>query len=141
MPPSEPVPSPRQLVEGIYAAFARHDLPWIFARCAADIVWTSFGPQQWPTTRSFLGVDQVKLFFSLFTQVCSPRHLSQDRWFCDGDAVIVQGHEIGVMSATGLPMENHWVHLYTVRDGLLVRFSECICNRTEYPPPAPARKP
>ncbi len=129
----KPVQSPKDVVDGIYAAFSKGDLNWVYDHMAPDVVWTSYGPQGWPTDKSFAGVDGVKLYFDLNGKLLNTTVFTPGKMNIDGDTVIVQGYENGTMAATSVPMENYWTHIWEVEGGLVTRFTEYLSNLVHYP--------
>ena len=113
------------LVRDLYAAFGRGDVAGIIAGLAPDVHWESgsrasdfptFGPRKGPSeVRTFFGQVADNLDFSEFT----PRELCP----C-GDKVFVPGFYAATMRKSGKSAACEWVHVFTLRDGKVVRFRE-----------------
>jgi ketosteroid isomerase-like protein len=113
------------LVQGLYAAFGRGDVASIIAGLAPDVHWESggrasdfptFGPRKGPSeVKTFLGQVAENLDFSEFT----PRELCPS-----GDKVFVLGFYAATMRKSGGKAACEWVHVFTLRDGKVVRFRE-----------------
>ena len=113
------------LVQDLYAAFGRGDVADIIASLAPDVHWESggrasdfptFGPRKGPSeVQAFFGQVAENLDFSDFT----PRE------FCSsGDKVFVPGFYAATMRKSGKSAACEWVHVFTLRDGKVVRFRE-----------------
>ena len=63
----------------------------------------------------FFGIVAENEVFSEF----APRE-----FFCDCDRVFAFGRYAGTMKKTGRRFETEWVHVFTIRDGKVIRFRE-----------------
>ena len=112
-----------QLVQSIYAAFARGDLEFIVAACDPNILWISNVD---PALLSFggerRGRDGVRSYFrelaaNIYFDSYRPREL-----FAGPDFVAVFGRSISHSTATGDPFEDDWMHLFQIRNGKVTEF-------------------
>jgi hypothetical protein len=113
--------SPLAVVQRLYQAFGNGDAPGMLALLADDLDWQFHADHRAPYTGrcdkagfpAWLGAvaaaDDIQAF--------------EPREFLAGpDHVTVLGWERTVARTTGRSFECHWVHVFTVRDGRIVRF-------------------
>ena len=112
-----------QLVQSLYAAFARGDLESIVAACDPDILWISNVD---PVLLSFggerRGRDGVRSYFrelaaNIYFDSYRPREL-----FAGPDFVAVFGRSISHSMVTGDPFEDDWMHLFKIRNAKVIEF-------------------
>lgn len=109
----------------VYDGFARGDMNMVMAPMAADVEWVHPGvPETIPFAGTFQGHDGVRKFFDTVAAELQP--IFQNILFClsDGDQVAVGGAEAYHVKRTGRRYDTRWIHLYTFRDGKIVRFEE-----------------
>ncbi len=85
---------------------------------------------QGPSTIPFAGVHRghegIAKFFSLVGEALEFEQFEPREFVAQGDTVVVLGYERSLAKATGRPLEQEWVHVYTLRDGKIAtgRFFE-----------------
>jgi ketosteroid isomerase-like protein len=102
-----------------YEAFARQDLPAVFAMFDEDIDW--YVPDELPVGGRFHGHDGVMAFFgglSRFDEI----HVDPDRFLDAGERIVVEGRDHGRLH--GQAYEVGFVHVWTLREGRAVAFRE-----------------
>jgi uncharacterized protein len=112
-----------QLVQSIYAAFARGDIDSILAAIDPNIVWISNAdPALLPFGGERRGIDGVRSFFrELAANIALDSF--QPREFLGGlDFVAVLGRSISRSRATDEPFEDDWMHLVRIRHGKVTEF-------------------
>ena len=113
------------LVQDLYAAFGRGDIAHIIAALASDVHWESGGCRSdFPIFGPRKGPSEVQTFFA---QVAETLDFSEftPREFCPcGDKVFVLGFYAATMRKSGKSAACEWVHVFTLRDGKVVRFRE-----------------
>ena len=113
------------LVQGLYEAFARGDIPAILGAMDPDIVWDIPQAPDYPLGGIHRGPQGIaNEFFSIIPTyyqefVALPRHVVDD-----GDRVIVLGEYQGKGKARETIFQVPVVHVYTFRDGKWIRFQE-----------------
>ncbi len=109
--------SPREVVEAVYAAFARGDLPGVLACLDERVDWRFPGAPAVPYGGRYVGIDAVAQFFQiLLDHVEFPRFETRD-FAVEGDTVLVRGGETGRIKASGALFENDWAMVWTVHNG------------------------
>lgn len=116
------------VVQGLYAAFARGDIGAVLAAFAPDIVWNE-AEHNLPLAdgNPYIGPQAVLegVFMRLgddfdgFTVV--PGH-----YVAEGDRVVMWGRYTATARATGLPVNPQVVHVWTLRDGKATTFQQHV---------------
>jgi ketosteroid isomerase-like protein len=111
-----------EIVQQIYAAFGRGDVPAILSMVAADVDWEFVGSPDLAYAGNRRNHEGVADFFAKVSstddiQVFEPRE------FIDAGAhVTVLGWEKSTALDTGKDFETEWVHLFSVTDGKVTRW-------------------
>ncbi len=114
-----------QAVQELYDAFRRRDLPGILDCLAEDVDWLFVGrPQDVPIAGPRLGREVMVDFFVTAAAVAEMIEFVPLEIMVCGEQVIVVGQEKGRARATGRVWETPWVHIFTVREGRIVRLRE-----------------
>lgn len=114
-----------QVVQELYAAFARADMPAILNLLDEEVDWHFVGrPQDIPFAGQRQGHAQMIDFFVTIAETCNVLEFGPHEVIALGDHVLVLGHEQVQVKATGRIFETDWAHFFTVRDGKIVRLRE-----------------
>jgi uncharacterized protein len=116
--------NPVSLVQSLYAAFGRGDVPFLLDAVTEDVDWTLFGPTSIPYAGNFKGRDGVGRFFSLLGGSLEFQAFEPRKFISEGDTVVVLGRERATVRATGRVFDVEWVHVFVVRDGKAAKFTE-----------------
>ena len=125
------------LINDLYAAFQRGDIDAVFSHMAPDIDWRSVGDSaDWPGFGHRHGVEEVRGYFAAqadeldFTGF-EVKDIDAAGANPDGDAkVLAEGVSSFTFKQGGLPADAEWVHIFTLRDGKIVRFREYMDTAT-----------
>jgi len=116
-----------ELIKNIYAAFARRDMPAIFAGLAEDVLIVQSSELPWGGT--YRGHAQAGQFFAKLTQAITSTVVLVD--FIDaGDNVVALGRTQGTVNASGKHFDVPLAHVWTVRDGHVQQAGFYIDNET-----------
>jgi uncharacterized protein len=107
-----------------YEAFSRADVPTILSQLAEDVEWiiptiakVSFsGPRR--------GRAQVAEFFSGLAQEQDALSFEPKEFIAGEDKVVAIGSYEWKVKTTGRTWRSDFTHVFTVRDGKIVRFQE-----------------
>ncbi|MBI2885234.1 MAG: nuclear transport factor 2 family protein [Candidatus Omnitrophica bacterium] len=113
-----------QIVQQIYAAFGRGDIPSVLAALSDDIEWQVTGPAEVAYAGARRGRPQVLEFFTALGQTVDVERFEPQQFIAQEDTVVVLGVERLKIKATGRAAENSWVMVFTLREGRVVRFRE-----------------
>ena len=104
-----------EIVRRAWEAHRRHDNEAAFRLYHPEIeIHNALGEM-------YRGVDGVREYFRGFFGVIVDRRAEVDEWIDGGDDVIAVMHTWGRGRKSGAPVEAHQFHVWTVRDGKLVR--------------------
>lgn len=112
-----------KLIQDLYAAFGRGDLNAVIDACAPDVTWGTVGrPKDVPFSGIRSGKEGVVEFFKALKQTQELKQFQPQRFLGAEDMVFVLGHTQWTMNNNGISGENDWVHIYTLKDGKIVKF-------------------
>ena len=111
-----------ELLKGAYDAFGRGDIPVVLGVLHEDVEWSV--PAAVPQGRRVRGRDEVGGFFQNLVSIWSDFSVDVDDFVADGDRVCVIGRATGKVGDTKTGYG--FVHAWTMRDGLAVRFDEYV---------------
>jgi ketosteroid isomerase-like protein len=114
----------QRIIESLYAAFQRGDAEAIAALMHEDVEWIAPGPSIIPFAGKHRGRDSVQRFFELAVQSIDVIQQTVHRYIAQRDQVAVLVLEHMRAKRTGKEYRTEAVHLYTLRDGRVVRFEE-----------------
>ena len=107
-----------------YEAFGRGDIDGLLGLLDEQIVWVTPGPPELATSGRRTGRQQVGAFFGAVNELFDIQRFEPSEFIAQGDKVVVLGSETARARATGAVIELDWVHVFTVRDGVIVAFQE-----------------
>jgi ketosteroid isomerase-like protein len=108
------------VVQEMYRAFERADLARTLQLCAPDVEVRQSPAVPWGGT--YRGHDGVVAFLVALGTHLDSRPQTQDLFADAGGAVVQVGRTRGTVRATGAAFDVAETHVWTVRDGLVVRF-------------------
>lgn len=119
--------SSRELVEGIYTAFAAGDMESFAAALAPDVIWNEAENYPYADRNPYRG------FAAIMEGVFARTAEDWDGFAVDmsdivdgGDRVVAMGRYTGTSKATGKPMDVQAAHVWTVENGKVVRFQQYV---------------
>lgn len=116
-----------EIVRQMYDALARRDIAAAFSRFAADVELVQSEEVPWGGT--YHGIEGAQAFFAgLIGAITSV--VTVDRFIDAGDSVVAIGWTRGTVNATGRRFDVPIAHVWTVRDGQVVRVRFYIDNPT-----------
>lgn len=109
------------VVQRLYAGFATGDVEAVLAEMAPDIEWTE--AEGYPYAGVYAGPDAIVagVFARLATE-WQDYEAKPDSYVAQGDRVVALGHYSGRYLETGKAFRAPFAHVWTLRDGKLVRF-------------------
>ena len=114
-----------ELIEAIYAAFGRRDLPALLRHLGNDVEIIQSAELPWGGIH--LGHAGVRQFFTAL-QIHLDSHVEMERLIDAGDHVVAVGRTVGKACATGLEFDIPVVHVWKFRDGRVSRFEAYLDN-------------
>jgi ketosteroid isomerase-like protein len=110
-------------VRGVYEAFAKGDIPAVLSFLSPAIEWTE--AEGFPYGGTYNGPDAVLsgVFMRLGTEWDGYAAVPDE--FIDGwDTVVALGKYSGTYKATGKSFQANFAHVWRVREGQAVRFTQ-----------------
>ena len=113
-----------QLVQRTYGSFRDGDIPALLDSMSEDVEWVTAEIEGVPTGGTRRGPEQVGEFFRILSDTQESRGLELGEFVAQGDKVVVLGHYVWHVKATGKVWESDFAHVLTVRDGKVTRWQE-----------------
>ena len=111
-----------ELLQTTYEAFGRGDMGAVLEALDEHIIWNA--PAVLPHAMPVGGRDEVPAFFQNLAATWEDFTLEIDEVVASGDRVCMIGRAGGRLA--GVAASYGFVHAWTVRDGLCVRFDEYV---------------
>jgi uncharacterized protein len=112
------------LVQSMYAAFERGDMPFLLERLDAQVEWVAPPSKGLPWAGAQRGRDGATAFFTALAQHAEVVDLSIQRTVAQDDVVIALGRETLKSRATGKSYTTEFAHVWTLKNGRVVRWAE-----------------
>jgi ketosteroid isomerase-like protein len=116
------MPTNAELLQDTYEAFGRGDIPAVLAVLDEDIVWNA--PDVLPHAIPVAGRADAAKFFQSIASTWEEFGLEIDDVVASGDRVCMIGRAGGTID--GRQANYGFVHAWTLRDGVCVRFDEYV---------------
>jgi ketosteroid isomerase-like protein len=113
---------PLEVVQTAYAAFGRGDLPAILNLVSENVDWKFIGSRGLPYTGIFRTKNEVAKWFASIPEADDIQAFEPREFINGGEHVTVLGWERTRALPSGKVFESEWTHVFTVRDGRVVRF-------------------
>jgi uncharacterized protein len=110
------------VVRAAYEAFGRGDVPAILEMLAEPVDWKFVGARGLAYTGTFRTRAEIGRWFASVVEVDDIQAFEPREFLAAGEHVTVLGWEKTVARPGGKVFEAEWVHVFTVRDGKVVRF-------------------
>jgi len=110
------------VVQEAYQAFGRGDIPGLLTRVADQVDWRFHGTKGLPYTGVFKTKADVARWFAAIAEVDDVQGFEPREFIDGGTHVTVLGWERTGARPGGKIFETEWAHVFTVRDGKIVRF-------------------
>jgi ketosteroid isomerase-like protein len=123
-PKEEFMDTPMAVVKRAYQAFGRNDIEGVLECIAPTVDWRIVGPASLPFPTQCHTRQEVARFFK---ELAADGDITifEPREFIDANEhIVVLGFVQVTLAETGKPFESEWVHICTVKDGLLTRWIE-----------------
>ena len=115
-----------EIVRRGYEAFGHGDMNTLLGSFDEQIEWISPGPADLPTAGRRTGRQQIAEFFTVLNDTFEIQRFEPKEFIAQGDRVVVTGTDTSRVKATGKVIEGEWAHIFTLKDGKVVRFQEYL---------------
>ena len=120
----------KRVIQSIFEAFGRGDVPGVLAHLSEDVTWKAPGPDVIPYFGDRRGhAGATEFFVQLGTNV-DFEHFEPGAFVAEGDRVVVLGRERGRVKRTGKTFDNDWALVFTFGGGGKVTSFHC-CDETD----------
>jgi ketosteroid isomerase-like protein len=110
------------IIQQAYQAFGRRDIPALLNLVADQVDWEFVGSADLAYARRRQNKNEVASFFSELEKADDILAFEPREFIEAGDNVTVLGWTKGIARETKTPFETEWAHVFTVRDGKVVRW-------------------
>lgn len=112
---------PLTVVQAVYGAFGRGDIPALLGLLADDVVWQFHADHGAPFTGRFAGKAQVAEWFGEVAKGEDIQAFEPREFLVGADHVTVLGFERLIARPGGGSFETEWVHVWRVSGGKITR--------------------
>ena len=114
-----------EVVQAMYSAFARGDVPALVAAMDPQIEWQNPGSSQFPYFGTHLGPEAVtRNIFGFLAENLRFEKFEPKEFFSSADKVVVLLECEAVAVRTGKRVAQSVVHVFTLRAGKVLRFQD-----------------
>ena len=115
----------KQLIEGLYAAFGRGDVPAIIGALDAEIEWWEAENFIYADKNPYRGPQSVLM--GVFGRIMADWDgftVTPEEVLDAGDTVVGRGYYAGKNRKTGRAVKAQFAHVFKIRDGKVVKFQQ-----------------
>ena len=113
-----------RLVQQAYESFGRGDIQGVLNSLSEQVEWRTPKPEGVPFGGEYRGRQGVGRFFAELNEHEQVTRFEPREFIAQGDRVVACGVYACTAKATGRKVESEWVHLFTIRNGKVVKFQE-----------------
>jgi ketosteroid isomerase-like protein len=117
----------KRVVQSIFEAFGRGDVPAVLGHVSEEVEWRAPGPSLVPYFGERHGHDGATEFFVQLGTNVAFEHFEPGAFIAEGDRVVVLGRERGRVKRTGKAFDNEWALVFQLSDGKVTSF-QCYEN-------------
>lgn len=122
------VESNTQLIQRSYEQFGTGDIDGLLKTMADDIKWNVPEIENAAFAGSRNGLDAVRQFFTQLQEGEEITRFEPLEFIAQDDKVVVLGESAATVRSTGRSYETDWVHVFHLRDGKVIEFTEFFDN-------------
>lgn len=114
-----------QLIRSLYDAFAQGDVSTVLGRLDPNIVWIEADNINYADRNPYRGPQAVaEGIFMRIGQDWNDYRVNIEQVIDGGENVVVLGRYTATNKSTGKPLDAQFVHVWSLRDGKIVRFQQ-----------------
>jgi ketosteroid isomerase-like protein len=126
------MPNPTEVVQQLYAAFGRGDIPAVLELVANEVDWECVAPPSVAYAGRRRNREQVAAFFADIPKADAIRVFEPREFIASGEHVTVLGWEESSALETGKDFTSEWAHVFTVQDGRVTRWRGFLNTAARY---------
>lgn len=115
-----------ELVQRAYRLVAAQDMESFLKLFAPEIVWEMPEIGNVPFSGSWRGREQLAKFFQIVADLQEMLEFQPEQFIAQGDKVVVLGHFVMLVKATGKESRANWAHVWTVHSGVVTHMREYV---------------
>lgn len=121
-----------QVVQKAFEKLGSKDTDGFMALLAEDVEWEAPGPTDvLPFAGHHRGREAVAAWFGKLNELEEVQRFEPHDFLAKGDKAVVLGQSRVRVRATDRVLDDHWFHVYTVRDGKISHFREAYDTAAE----------
>ena len=113
-------PNNEQIIAQMYKDFANGNMTAVLSSFDKNIVWLRPGAPFIPFSGTFTGIDEVIKMFAIQNETLKIKTFTPNKICSNEDTVMVMGHDVAQVIATGKTYSEEWVQAYTFKDGKII---------------------
>lgn len=114
-----------EVVRKLYEAFGRGDVAAVLGAFDPEIEWREADNFLYADRNPYIGPAAVaEGVFQRITSDVEEFAVVPENLIDGGDTIAVEGRYRGRMASTGVPVDAQFVHVWTLDDGVVVRFQQ-----------------
>lgn len=117
-----------EIVQAAYGKFGSGDIAGLIGMLSADVDWRVPEIEGSTFGGAWSGQEGVGRFFGALVADENISVFEPREFIAEGDKVVVLGRSSATVHATGKTYETDWVHVFTVREGIITAFHEFFDN-------------
>jgi ketosteroid isomerase-like protein len=117
----------KRVVQSIFEAFGRGDVPGVLSHLSEDVTWKAPGPEVIPYFGDRRGHEGATEFFVQLGTTVDFEHFEPGAFVAEGERVVVLGRERGRVKRTGKTFDNEWALVFLFDGGKVTGF-QCYEN-------------
>jgi ketosteroid isomerase-like protein len=114
------------IVQAMYEAFGRGDVPAILAHLASDVVWRINAPSVVPYAGECRGREAVSDWFGTLAQSENITSFAPEIFVASKSHVVAIGSAAGTARPTGRTWSIRWAHVWTFQTGRVTAFEDIL---------------
>ena len=114
---------PVRVIQDMYAAFQKGDVPAVLALMGEDIELSHNQTPDLPYSGDYRGRAEAARFFEKLGAAVQVSSFTPERYVCQGDEVVAMGQWSGIARPTGKPFTARWAMYWRVKDGQAVAYT------------------
>ena len=120
----------QQIIEQVYRNYAAGNLSAVLSSFDKDIVWVRPGAPLIPFSGTFKGIEEVTKMFAIVATTLTIKRFLPEKICVNDDTVVVLGHDIIEVTATGKSYSTEWAHAFTLKDGKITYVQVYLDTKT-----------
>ena len=114
-----------QVIQGLYEAFGRGDVPAVLGRMDEGVEWNEAENFIYADGNPYVGPQAVlEGVFARFGSEWEGFTVTPEEWLDAGERIVVLGTYSGRHKSTGKQVRAQFAHIWSVREGRVVRFQQ-----------------